>query len=179
MISGTTKLIAHLGFPTETFKAPMIYNPYFEKHGIDAVVVPMGCKAGDYAQFLRLVFKLSNIHGALVTMPHKVTTVALLDEASTTVKVAGSCNAVRLGANGALVGDMFDGEGFVHQPHDGCIQAAAFAFRGIVGVEAPHFGVERRRHSQSGRRDRAFAGFARDGELFLGHLAGLRFTLAK
>ena len=91
----------------------MIYNPYFQKHGIDAVVVPMGCKAEDYAEFLRLVFKLSNIHGALVTMPHKVTTVALLDEASTTVKVAGSCNAVRLGPNGALAGDMFDGEGFV------------------------------------------------------------------
>ena len=113
MIRGTTKLIAHLGYPTESFKAPMIYNPYFAKHGIDAVVVPMGCKAEDYAQFLKLVFKLSNIHGALVTMPHKVTTVALLDDATTTVKVAGSCNAVRLGAGGGLEGDMFDGEGFV------------------------------------------------------------------
>ena len=40
MIRGTTKLFAHLGYPTESFKAPMIYNPYFEKHGIDAVVVP-------------------------------------------------------------------------------------------------------------------------------------------
>ena len=27
MISGKTKLIAHLGYPTESFKAPMIYNP--------------------------------------------------------------------------------------------------------------------------------------------------------
>ena len=113
MITGKTKLIAHLGYPTESFKAPMIYNPYFAKHGIDAVVVPMGCKVDDYAQFLPLVFKLSNIHGALVTMPHKVTTVALLDHASTTVKVAGSCNAVRLGVGGRLEGDMFDGEGFV------------------------------------------------------------------
>ena len=112
-ISGATKLIAHLGYPTGSFKAPMIYNPYFERHGIDAVVVPMGCKAGDYAAFLPLVFRLSNIHGALVTMPHKVSTVALLDEASATVKVAGACNAVRLGEGGALVGDMFDGEGFV------------------------------------------------------------------
>lgn len=112
-IRGTTKLIAHLGYPTESFKAPMIYNPYFEKHGIDAVVVPMGCKAEDYAAFLKLVFRLSNIHGALVTMPHKVTTVGLLDQASTTVKVAGSCNAVRLGPGGKLIGDMFDGEGFV------------------------------------------------------------------
>lgn len=78
-IRGTTKLIAHIGYPTESFRAPMIYNPYFEKHGIDAVVVPMGCKSQDYAAFLRLVFKLSNIQGALVTMPHKVATVALLD----------------------------------------------------------------------------------------------------
>ncbi len=113
MISGNTKLIAHLGYPTATFKAPMIYNPYFAKHGIDAVVVPMGCRPQQYAAFLPLVFKLSNIHGALVTMPHKVTTVALLDEISTTVKVAGACNAVRLGADGKLIGDMFDGEGFV------------------------------------------------------------------
>ena len=77
-ITGRTKLIAHLGYPTESFKAPMIYNPYFEKHGIDAVVVPMGSKPEDYAQFFKLVFKLSNIHGALITMPHKVTTMALL-----------------------------------------------------------------------------------------------------
>jgi shikimate dehydrogenase len=47
-ISGRTKLIAHLGYPTE----------------------------GSSNSF----FKLSNIHGGLVTMPHKVTTVALLDE---------------------------------------------------------------------------------------------------
>ena len=34
MISGTTQLIAHLGCPTESFKAPMIYNPWFEKRGL-------------------------------------------------------------------------------------------------------------------------------------------------
>jgi shikimate dehydrogenase len=113
MIRGTTKLIAHLGYPTESFRAPMIYNPYFQKHDIDAVVVPMGCRAEDYPDFLRLVFRLSNIHGALITMPHKVTTVGLLDEVLTTAKVAGSCNAVRLGPDGTLVGDLFDGEGFV------------------------------------------------------------------
>lgn len=113
MISGRTALIAHLGFPTETFKAPMIYNPYFEQAGIDAVVVPMGVKAEEYPQFLRLLFRLSNIGGALVTMPHKVTTVALLDEAAPAVRIAGSCNAVRRAPDGRLQGDMFDGEGFV------------------------------------------------------------------
>lgn len=113
MITGKTRLIAHLGYPTESFKAPMIYNPYFARHGIDAVVVPMGVRPEDYPDFLRLVFRLSNIHGALVTMPHKATTVELLDVASPTVRIAGACNAVRLDPDGRLVGDMFDGEGFV------------------------------------------------------------------
>jgi shikimate dehydrogenase len=113
MIDGKTKLIAHLGYPTESFKAPMIYNPYFAKHGINAVVVPMGCKPDDFPEFFKLLFRLSNIHGALITMPHKVPTVALLDEVSISVKVAGACNAVRVDPDGKLVGDMFDGEGFV------------------------------------------------------------------
>jgi shikimate dehydrogenase len=113
MISGTTRLIAHLGVPTASFKSPMIYNPYFEHAGIDAVVVPMGCGADDYPQFLRLLFRLSNIHGALVTMPHKVATLGLVDAASDTARIAGACNAVRLEADGTLAGDMFDGEGFV------------------------------------------------------------------
>ena len=113
MISGKTTLIAHLGYPTETFKAPMIYNPYFEKAGIDAVVVPMGVKAEDYAQVLKALFRLTNIRGALVTMPHKVTTLALLDEVTPTVQIAGSCNAILRRPDGSLLGDMFDGAGFV------------------------------------------------------------------
>lgn len=113
MIRGTTELIAHIGYPTHTFKSPMIYNPYFVQAGVDAVVVPMGCKAEDYPAFLRAVFTLTNIRGALITMPHKVTTVGLLDEVSSTVQIAGACNAVRRTDDGRLVGDMFDGAGFV------------------------------------------------------------------
>ncbi len=113
MINGNTELIAHIGYPTHTFKSPMIYNPYFEQAGINAVVVPMGCQVPDYPAFLKAVFCLSNIRGALITMPHKVTTVGLLDEVTATVRVAGACNAVKRTADGRLVGDMFDGEGFV------------------------------------------------------------------
>ena len=112
MITGRTRLIAHLGYPTESFTAPMIYNPWFERKGIDAAVVPMGVRADDYPEFLRLLFRLSNVHGALVTMPHKTTTVALLDEVSPAVRIAGSCNAILRRDDGSLYGDIFDGEGF-------------------------------------------------------------------
>ncbi|MGE5090357.1 MAG: shikimate dehydrogenase, partial [Candidatus Levyibacteriota bacterium] len=88
MITGKTTLIAHIGYPTEAFKAPMIYNPWFERAGIDAVVMPMGVKGDDYPVFLRSLFRMTNIRGALITMPHKVTTVALVDEVTPTAKIA-------------------------------------------------------------------------------------------
>ena len=113
MINGETILIAHLGYPTKSFRAPMIYNPYFEKIGFDAIVMPMGVKAEDYAEVLKALFALTNIRGALVTMPHKVTTLAFMDEISTTARIAGACNAILRRPDGSLVGDMFDGEGFV------------------------------------------------------------------
>ena len=113
MINGHTEIIAHIGYPTHTFKSPMIYNPWFEAAGINALVVPMGCKSEHFPAFLKAIFSLENTRGALITMPHKVAVVDLLDEVTPTVRVAGACNAVRKLADGRLVGDMFDGAGFV------------------------------------------------------------------
>jgi shikimate dehydrogenase len=113
VISGRTTLIAHIGYPTEAFKAPMIYNPFFEKAGIDAVVMPMGVQAADYPDFLRALLNVTNLRGALVTMPHKKTTVDLADEVSPTARIAGAANALLKREDGSLLADMFDGEGFV------------------------------------------------------------------
>jgi shikimate dehydrogenase len=113
MLSGTTTLLAHFGFPTEAFKAPLIYNPWFDAKGIDAAVIPMGVRPEDYAATLPQVMRMSNLRGALVTMPHKVTTLSLVDEVSPTARIAGACNAILKRPDGSLLGDMFDGAGFV------------------------------------------------------------------
>ncbi len=113
MITGKTRLIVHLGYPTESFKAPMIYNPWFEMKGIDAAVVPVGVKAPEYPAVLKALFSTTNVHGALVTMPHKVSTTGLVDEVTITAKIAGACNAIVRRSDGTLLGDMFDGAGFV------------------------------------------------------------------
>jgi shikimate dehydrogenase len=136
MIDGRTKLIAHVGDPTETFKSPMIYNPLFEARNINAVVMPMGCKSGDYPAFLRLLFRLTNILGALITMPHKVATLGLVDEASVSARIAGACNAVKIDERGRLIGDMFDGEGFVRglQSKGRRITGASVFIAGCGGV---------------------------------------------
>ena len=113
MIDGDSKIIAHVGYPTSTFKSPMIYNPWFASRGINALVVPMGVVKEDFARAFPVICRMTNLVGALITMPHKVAVVSLLDEVSITVQIAGSCNAVRRAGDGRLIGDMFDGEGFV------------------------------------------------------------------
>ena len=136
MINGHTEIIAHIGYPTHSFKSPMIYNPYFEASGINAVVVPMGSKPDTYPELLRSVFTLENIRGALITMPHKVVTVGLLDEVTPTVRVAGACNAVKRTADGRLVGDLFDGEGFVRG-----VQRKGLALKGARALVVGSGGV--------------------------------------
>jgi shikimate dehydrogenase len=56
---------------------------------------------------------MTNIIGALVTMPHKIATCGLVQRLSPTAAIAGACNAIRREADGTLSGDMFDGDGFV------------------------------------------------------------------
>jgi shikimate dehydrogenase len=125
MIDGDTKLIAHIGYPTASFRAPSIYNPWFRRRGINAVVVPLGVTSENFREAFPQICRFTNFHGALITMPHKATVVGWLDEASAAVRVAGACNAVRRSGDGKLIGDMFDGEGFV--------RAAAGAGRNIAG----------------------------------------------
>jgi shikimate dehydrogenase len=133
MITGRGKVIGHIGYPTESFKAPMIYNPWFEANGIDAVVTPLGVKAEDFVTLFPTLFRITTLHGALVTMPHKVSVTALVDELTVTARIAGACNAVLKRPDGSLLGDMFDGAGFVRGAlRKGCVIEGARAL--VIGA---------------------------------------------
>ena len=136
MLNGDTKIIAHLGYPTTTFKSPMIYNPWFDARGINAAVVPLGVKSEDFGRAFPEICRFTNFHGALITMPHKVSVIDFIDEVSTAVKVAGSCNAVRRNSDGRLIGDMFDGAGFVRgvARHGGSLRGKRLLVVGAGGV---------------------------------------------
>jgi shikimate dehydrogenase len=71
-----------------------------------------------------------------VTMPHKISTLALLDEVSVSAKIAGACNVVRVDPDGRLIGDMFDGEGFVRSVKRGgrALASARILVAGNGGV---------------------------------------------
>jgi len=127
MITGNTRLIAHLGFPTEVFASPHIYNPWFESRGIDAAVIPLGLRPEDFGAAFRGVLGMSNVVGALIAMPYKVAVAGLVDEATEAVRIAGACNAVIRRPDGSLFGDLFDGEGFAR-----ALERRGFAFTGAA-----------------------------------------------
>ncbi|MFS9663270.1 shikimate dehydrogenase, partial [Klebsiella pneumoniae] len=75
---------------------------------VDVQVVPMGVRPEDDAAFIPPLLTMTNINGALVTMPHKIATCDQLQRLSPTAAIAGACNANRREADGSLSGDMFD-----------------------------------------------------------------------
>ena len=100
------------------------------------MVVPIDCPAGALEALLPPLMAAPNVLGALITMPHKVGVVALLDEVSRTAQVAGACNAVKRAPNGRLIGDMFDGEGFVRG-----VQRKGLALKGASALVVGSGGV--------------------------------------
>jgi len=113
MLSGKSTIIAHMGWPTHSFKSSLIYNPWFDTHGIDACVVPMGLLPDYFDTAFAGIMAMSNVCGALITMPYKVRVLPLLADVSRAVQASGACNAVRKRADGTLQGHQVDGEGFV------------------------------------------------------------------
>ncbi len=155
-ISGTTRIFPVIGWPVEQVKAPALFNAYFQRHDIDARVVPFKVPPRDYVNAVRTLMAMDNVGGIFVSIPHKPMSVAAVDQPTSRALLAGSCNAIYKDAGGALVGDLIDGEGFIRafdrtlagSPFDwprakalvvgsggvGCAIAEALAARGIAEV---------------------------------------------
>lgn len=112
-ISGRTRVFMVLGDPVSQVKAPAIFNAIFQRHGVDAVLVPAKVSPSHLAGFVRHVMAAANIDGLWVTIPHKPALALLVDDYDAAVDVSGSVNAVRRNADGSLHGGLFDGTGFV------------------------------------------------------------------
>jgi shikimate dehydrogenase len=112
-ISGTTRVFLVVGDPVSQVQAPRVFNPIFERHGVDAVLVPAQVHPDRFPDFARHVLAAGNIDGLWLTIPHKPAAAALVDTCNRAAEMAGSVNAVRRVADGRLDGAMFDGVGFV------------------------------------------------------------------
>jgi hypothetical protein len=81
---------------------------------------------------------VGNFAGAIVSMPHKMAVVDLLDEL-TQARLVGAVNVICRRADGRLVGTILDGEGFVGGLRAGHRVAGARCL--LAGAAAPSAGI--------------------------------------
>lgn len=112
-LSGKTHLYAILAHPVAHVRAPEFFNPVFEARGLDAFIVPLHVRPEDLADVVPRLQKIGNLHGLVLTIPHKEAMARLCDELGPDGALVGAVNAVRFGEGGRLIGDMFDGVGLV------------------------------------------------------------------
>lgn len=112
-VTGKARLYAIVGDPIAHVRVPMVFNARFAARGIDAACVPLHVTAARLPAAIGGLRALENLDGFVVTAPHKHTMVGLCDEVVGEGRLVDAVNAVRRATDGRLVGDLFDGQGFV------------------------------------------------------------------
>ena len=110
--SGATRIVFVVGDPIGQVKSPAGVTAALRVRGVDAICVPAHVGPADLMDFLSVAWRMPNVDGVLVTVPHKVAAVRACDELTPRARVIGAVNVLRRCPQGWL-GDMCDGDAFV------------------------------------------------------------------
>jgi len=111
-VSGTTKICGIIGDPVEHTISPAMHNAAFKEMSLDYVYVPFKVHKPDLAEAVAGL-KALNIRGMNVTIPHKVSVLAYLDEVDELARYTGAVNTI-VNRDGYLKGYNTDASGFIH-----------------------------------------------------------------
>jgi shikimate dehydrogenase len=112
-IDGKTRVIPHLAYPSAHVKTPAMFNARCRELGLNAVVVPWEVPPSELSATLAAVRGVSSVPGVIVTVPHKESVALLCDRLDGVAADLGVANVVRKGEGGELIGQLYDGYGFV------------------------------------------------------------------
>jgi shikimate dehydrogenase len=112
--TGASRFVFILAHPAGHVSAPRYYSPYFWQSGLDWHMVPLDIAPEHLAETIRTLAKSRSVAGFNLTMPHKPAAFALCDTVGPAAKFEGVVNTIRIEADGRLVGESFDGGGFLN-----------------------------------------------------------------
>lgn len=113
MITGRTKTCFVVADPVHHLRTPASLNRIWEVAGNDVVTVAAHVRASDLGSFLTGIRVNASVLGTVVTVPHKENAAGLCDELGPNARLVGAVNVVRRTEDGRLIGETFDGLGFV------------------------------------------------------------------
>src|SRR5438034_5391570 len=112
--TGASRFVFIFAHPAGHVGAPRHYTPYFHGNGLDWHMVPLDIAPLHLTETIRILAKSKSVAGINLTMPHKPAAFALCDAVGPAAKFEGVVNTIRIEANGRLVGESFDGGGFLN-----------------------------------------------------------------
>jgi len=114
MLHGSTELVAIVGSPITQVKSPENFNRWFQANSLNLAMLPIDIREEALDAFLATLRGWQNLRGVVVTVPYKQVLAGRLDEVSERAGALGSVNVIRRQADGRLLGDNVDGEGFLN-----------------------------------------------------------------
>lgn len=113
ILSSKTHLFGIIADPVDHLTAPQRFQTLFAEWQYDGLMVALHVAPSNLPAFLQAARGLRNLKGLVVTVPHKVAVLDLLDSISETARMVGAVNVVARHEDGSLHGDQMDGLGFV------------------------------------------------------------------
>ncbi len=107
-----------IGWPVEHSLSPRLHGYWLKEYGIDGTYNAIPVDPENVEGFIRRLAD-KGFAGVNVTVPHKETAFACVDETDDFAKRVGAVNTIVVGADGKLMGSNTDGFGFMENLKSG------------------------------------------------------------
>ncbi len=112
-LSGETRLFPIVGDPIAQVRSPKYLTEIMASRGINGIVPPVHVAPSELAGFFATAKAIQNLDGIVITLPHKIDSLAFCDRVTKRASVIGAVNVTRRMADGSFYGDNTDGEAYV------------------------------------------------------------------
>jgi shikimate dehydrogenase len=113
-LNGTTRLYPIIGDPISYVESPARLTRSFHEHHHNGICIPMQVPSEDFDAVIAGLAAARNVHGILVTMPHKFAAFAHCATVSERARSLGAVSVIRRDPDRTWHGDMLDGIAFVN-----------------------------------------------------------------
>ena len=102
-----------MGWPVMHSRSPMMHNYWFKTHNLAGTYLPLAVEPDGIGPALKALHALG-FAGCNLTIPHKETAMAFMDEIDETAKRIGAISCVVVRKDGSLKGSNNDGYGYIN-----------------------------------------------------------------
>jgi shikimate dehydrogenase len=107
------QIVAIIGDPIRQAQSPAVFGSYFNKHRIEAVMVPLQVTASEFERVLNGLRGIRNFAGLVVTIPHKMQACQIADVRGPMARATGTANVLAPIGDNQWSAEMFDGIGLL------------------------------------------------------------------